>query len=289
MRILQVDLEFTSDVKAGDGTESATAPAAVTFGMVLVAVIAAAAANIFRRSITSGPRAESGDPAKMTSEQQFGHELDVFHTEAETAAQFFYAYLTIHAVARDDKEVRRLLNDKPLFWSTTLSALQTGTFIVLGRIFDQQSKYNIDHLLTIAQDNQHIFSKAAHVEASDFRRLRAHVRKHRRTYEAKYRDLRRKFFAHKEFSDGADIQALLAKTNVRELQQILKFLLSLYEALWQLFVNDHRPVLRPVRYSVRQIRKRPSSIGRGMSVQERTIRETESFLRAAALPAQARK
>ena len=31
---------------------------------------------------------------------------------------------------------------------------------------------------------------------------------------------------------------------------MLVFLLSLYDALWGLFVNGHRPVLRPQRFSV---------------------------------------
>jgi hypothetical protein len=242
----------------------------------------------------------------LTPEQQFEGELELFRTEAETAAQFFYAYLTVHAVAADTAAVHRLLNTAPLFWKTNLGALQTSAFVVLGRIFDQQSKHNVDLLLKIAQSNPAIFSKAAlgarkqgsaqtppswlgaylqdaYVpKATDFRRLRSLVRKHRGTYEAKYRDLRRKVFAHKELSDGADVQALFAKTNVRELQRILIFLMSLYNALWALFANGQRPVLRPRRYSVRRIRAKPSVSGRGSSLQERLIREIERFLRAAA-------
>lgn len=240
----------------------------------------------------------------MTPQEQFKNELEIFRTEAETAAQFFYAYLTIHAVARDDRKVLGLLNKAPLFWNTNLGALQTGTFIVLGRIFDQKSKHNVDRLLSIAQHNSNIFSKAAigarkqaadHTAPSwlarylqdvyvpkpkDFRRFRALLRKHRKTYEAKYRDLRHKVFAHKGVSDPGDVQALFARTNIRELQRLLIFLMSLYEALWQLFVNGHRPVLRARRYSAARIRKNPSR-GRGNSVQERMIREVEQFLRGA--------
>ncbi len=52
----------------------------------------------------------------MTSpEAQFERELEVFRTEAEAAMQFFYAYLTVHAVAADHKPVYRLLNTAPLF------------------------------------------------------------------------------------------------------------------------------------------------------------------------------
>ena len=202
-------------------------------------------------------------------EVRFEQELEVFRTEAEAAAQFFYAYLTVHAVAGDHKAVYRLLNTAPLFWNTSLGALQTAAFIALGRVFDQDSTHNLDRLLRIAQDNPSIFSKAAlgvrkhgsntappewlaeylldaYVPtATDFRRLRAHVKKYRKIYEAKYRDLRHKLFAHREVSSRADIDALFAKTNIRELQKMLAFLGALYMTLWELFVNGRKPVLRP--------------------------------------------
>lgn len=62
----------------------------------------------------------------MNAEADFERELEVFRTEAETAAQFFYAYLDIHGCAGADKAVYRLLNTAPLFWNTILGGLQTG-------------------------------------------------------------------------------------------------------------------------------------------------------------------
>ena len=100
----------------------------------------------------------------------------------------------------------------------------------------------------------------------DFRRLRADVRRHRRVYEANYRDLRNRLFAHKKVSAQADIDALFAKTNIQELKEILAFLGKLYEALWQLFFNGRKPVLRPS----------------PPAVQERITHEAEQFLRSIA-------
>lgn len=177
-------------------------------------------------------------------EKQFELELEVFRTEAEGAAQFFYAYLAVHAVAADHRPVHRLLNTAALFWNTNLGALQAAAFIALGRVFDQKSAHNVDRLLKIAQDNPKIFSKTAlglrkqgvaptppdwlpeylhhaYVPAPvDFRRLRAHVHKYRRIYETKYKDLRHKLFAHKEVTERAEVEALFAKTNIRELQRL---------------------------------------------------------------------
>ncbi len=243
----------------------------------------------------------------MTSpEAQFKRELEVFRTETETALQFFYAYLTVHAVAADHEPVRRLLNTAPLFWNTNLGALQTAAFIALGRVFDQDSRHNLDRLLRIAQNNLSIFSKAsigarkqggsptsrdglaeylrdAYVPTpADFRRLQAHVCKHRTIYKASYRNLRNKWFAHKEVSARADIDALFAKTNIRELQKMLGFLGSLHEALWQLFFNGRKPVLRPRRYSVKHMRHSPSPLWQTSAVQERITREAEQFLRSVA-------
>ena len=246
----------------------------------------------------------------IKAEEQFINELEVFRTEAESAIQFFYSWLTVYAVASEHKEVHRLLNRAPLFWNTALGALQTSTFIALARVFDQQSKHNVDRVLKIAQSNMGIFSKGALAgrkrraspntderideylvdvyvpTAADFRRLRSHVARRRRIYEENYRALRHQVFAHKEVAEKTDIQALFGKTNIRELQQLLIFLRRLHEALWQLFNNGRKPALRPARYSVKRIREKPSQEQRGRALQERLTHEIEGFLRAVADKAQ---
>jgi len=98
--------------------------------------------------------------------------------------------------------------------------------------------------------------------------------------------LRHKFFAHKEISARSDIDALFGKTNTRELQRMLVFLGSLYEALWQLFFNGRKPVLLPRRYSVRRMRDVPSPPWQSTAVQEEITRDAETFLRDAAGVAQ---
>jgi hypothetical protein len=220
--------------------------------------------------------------------------------------------LTIHAVAGDHRPVQRLLNGSALFWNTILAGLQTSTFIVLGRILDQSSAHNVDRVLKIAQSHPDIFSRPAlgkrkqgnlktppewlpeYLEgayvpkAADFRRLRAHVQKQRRIYNDKYRDLRRKVFAHKELTDSTAVSALFAKTNIRELQRLLVFFSRLYDALWRLLFNGRKPALLPRRYSLKRMRDRPSPPEIGRSVQERIAHEAEQFLVAAASAAQQR-
>jgi hypothetical protein len=62
---------------------------------------------------------------------------------------------------------------------------------------------------------------------------------------------------------------------------MLLFCLSLYDALWQLFVNGKKPVLRSRTISVDRIRKRGVMHGRNNAVHERIVEEAEAFLKAA--------
>lgn len=114
------------------------------------------------------------------------------------------------------------------------------------------------------------------------------MKKRRKTYDDKYRDLRSKVFAHKELTDPAAVSALFAKTNIRELQRLLVFFSSLHEALWQLLFNGRKPTLEPRRYSMQRMRDLPSPAVRGRDVQERITYEAEQFLMAAASAAQQR-
>jgi hypothetical protein len=233
---------------------------------------------------------------------QFEEELEIFRTETQKATQCFYAFLSVHAVAADRDAVRRLLNMAALFWNTSLGALQTSTFIALGRIFDQGSRHNVDSLFKTAQDDLAVFSKdalatrkqgtnpvppewlaeylrTAYVPtATDFRRLRGYVRRYRKIYESRYRDIRRKYFAHRELSTQSEVSLLFGKTNIRELQRLLVFLAALHEALWQLYFNGVKPTLRAQRYSVERIRKRPLPPSHVGTVQEHMTREVEQFL-----------
>ena len=235
----------------------------------------------------------------------FENELARFRTEHQAAIQFFYAWQSIYLVAENDKVAARLLNEAPLMWNTILGALQTSALIALGRIFDRDKKsHSLDRLLSLSSGNLAIFSKEefavrkrAQSELSalelktymdsvyvatpeDFRRLRLHVDKRRRIYKEKYAPLRHKVFAHREMLDKSQVGELFAKTNIKEMQQLLTFLASLHEALWQLFFNGIKPSLRPTRFSAKRMLKQPSVKGRRGSVQERLISETQAFLTA---------
>jgi hypothetical protein len=235
-------------------------------------------------------------------EEKFKRELEIFRTEAEATSQFLFGYFAVHEAARANKKVHLLLNTAPLFWNTALHALQLSALIALGRIFDQQSPRNVDAVLRLAQQDIGMFSKealsrrkkamssnasewldeylkAVYVpEHADFRRLRSHVKKYRSIYEATYREIRHKFYAHKMVSDEAEVHDLFSKASVREIRRLVIFPQRLYETLWHLFYNGQKPVLRPMRHSVRRMRNLPSPRGGRGSVQEDIAHEVEQFL-----------
>jgi len=238
-----------------------------------------------------------------TKEEIFLNELEVYRTEVESAIQFLYTDLTINACLADNKRALELINRTPLFWVTNVGALQTSFFITLGRIFDQDSAHNVHRLLRVAQENAEIFSADALktrkirgssnadewiteymrsvyvLTADDFRRLRGYVKKYRKIYVTGYRDIRRKVYAHKELTKAEDVHALFAKTTIKEMQKLLIFLNGLYQALWQLFYNGRKPVLRPMKYSVESMRKAETPKWQSQYVQERVVNETAEFFK----------
>ncbi len=235
----------------------------------------------------------------------FESQLELFRTEAESAIQFFYAWDAIHAVAAKDKAVFRLLNEAPLFWNTNLGALQTSTLVALGRVFDPDPKnHSVTRLMSLAHANLDIFSKASlaarkregsanadewlpeylqtayEPNSDDFRRLKKHLAVRRKIYEANYRPLRHKVFAHRGVATRLEVGELFAKTNIKEMQKLVVFLGRLHEVLWQLYFNGRKPTLGPARFSVNRMLEQPSPNARQRKLQERLIHETKAFLSA---------
>jgi AbiU2 len=236
------------------------------------------------------------------ADTEFGRELEIFRQEEETAQQYFFAYLAIRDLAAGDKDMLRLLNSTPLFWITTHHALVLAAFVALGRVFDQHSRHNLDRVLKLATQDLSLFAKTALARrkeedgitraqaedyvssayeptAADFRLLRKEVTKRRRVYEARYRDVRDKIFAHKELSNTNDANALLAKTNIEEMKGIFAFLYALHDSLWELLFNGRRPVLR-----IQEFVLPPSSVKVGQAVKpgEKVAHEVRAFFQMAA-------
>lgn len=238
-----------------------------------------------------------------TKESEFLKELEFFCTEVESAIQFCYAFLTLHASLFKNQQAHDVVNRTPLFWNTNLAALQSSFFITLGRIFDQQSEHNVDKVIKSAQRNSVIFSKEA-LEArkregspnadewihdymkdvyvptpDDFRRLRRCIKQYRSIYEKAYRDIRHKVFAHNGCTDRNEVSALFARTDVLEMQKLIVFTNRLYTALWQLYYNGRKPVLKPMKYSVKSMLKQELPKWQSKHTQERIVHDVREFVK----------
>jgi hypothetical protein len=229
----------------------------------------------------------------VSPDQQFEDELEIFRRESEGASQFFTAFMAIHKMAANHELVQLFLNQTPLFSNTILGALQTASFVALGRVFDQDSAHNIDRVLRLAQDNPEIFSKAAlgqrkignraeepdwlqesirdayEPTSIDFRQIRTQVYQKRKIYEHRYRELRNKVFAHNAAKQRGEIDILFANTNTGELNGMFTFFGSLYRALWELFFNGRKLQVSDSDETLRD------------TIQEKIGSEAEQFLLAA--------
>jgi hypothetical protein len=233
-------------------------------------------------------------PAPPTFEQ----ELEMFRGEEESAQQYFFGYLATQLVPARNPEVLEKMRETPMFWRTTRYALLMSAFVVLGRIFDQDPKslHNIDKLMTAVSASIGALSRAGlqqrrvvqgmtpadaaayastkyDLTTDDVRAMRKEVAKWRKVYEATYRDIRHKVFAHKSVS-SADADALMAKTNIDEMKEILGFLHSLYRSLFQLHSNGLVPDLTPTGFGMP-----PVTLGSGPSTAaEHMYREAGDLL-----------
>lgn len=235
-------------------------------------------------------------------EDVFVEELEVFRNEVCLGIQMFYANMSINAVLGKNKIALDVINETPLLWGAIMHSLQMSYFIVLGRVFDEKStSYSVYRLLRLAERNVTIFEKDAlrrrkvtgsdnaseWIEdymknvyvprSSDFRRMRKYVAKYKNMF-IKYRDIRNKVYAHKVIATREDVHALFSVTNVGEMQKIVIFLKRLYDALWELFNNGKKFVLRRDKRSVLSLLKEQPAEWRSNSIQQDIVHEAKKFV-----------
>lgn len=252
----------------------------------------------------------------MTPEQKFERDLKVFSRQVAEATQCWFTRMALNHVAARNQLTLRALNVTPLFWNTVTGALQFTAIVAVGRIFDdsRKSPRTIATLLNLARDNRAvIFSKAAlearkrrgsanadewideymadvHVPTlEDFNRLGRLIRRHRKTYQSQYEDIRHKHLAHTEITDDRELQALYSKASRGDLERLIAFLNQFDRALWGLFHNGRRPRLKPVPSSSARLIRRRFNDPRQGTAQERSFREARMCLRLVTEAVKARR
>ena len=195
----------------------------------------------------------------------------------ELCMRFFYAYRAINDVLGDDEKALNIISRTPEIWDTISFALEASFFIALTRIFDEKPKtHNVGRLLQIAKSNINIFSANAletrkrkssananewigdfmgeiYVPINkDFQRLEKYLEKYRNISKT-YKIIRHNIFGHRQRLNLNDIYKLYSKTNFHEIEKLLVFLKRLYDSLLMLFHDGRRPLLRPMRFSIKRL------------------------------------
>lgn len=229
---------------------------------------------------------------------EFERQLDSFGQEAANIASYVYAEMALHQALAVSSKALAAVNRTPLLWRTIYGALQSSTYISLGRVFDLDSSYNIEALLAAMQRNLDIFSRTslekrkaasglsdtfqlqryiatAHIlDENDIRRIRRAVARRRLVYEQAMKPARNRHLAHRE-KRGAAVQALYAKATAGEMWRLSCFLCQLHQSLFDLYHNGQRPNLRlRMRYSPRVMYR---SQGKATMPHERIVRDVRTL------------
>jgi hypothetical protein len=235
----------------------------------------------------------------MKPDHSFERQLENLEHEAGVIANYVYAEMTIQHAASKSTNLLRRLNQTPVFWIACTAALQSSSYISLGRVFDLGSPYNLEALLKAMELNLQVFQRNALAERKraghaadpswlkdylanayyptkkDVDRLRKKVREYRLIYERAIMPVRHQYLAHRQAHGQEKVQKLFAKGKVDEICRLATFLIRLQNALWELFQNGRKPILRPLRYSIKAIYDAQSKKN---GSHEYMVRDAKAFL-----------
>ena len=213
-------------------------------------------------------------------DQKFAEALKVFETQVAETTQFWFAAATMNEVAKRDPDTLNALNLTPSFWITARVAMEYQAILTAAKIFGPRrtNPHNIDYVFQVVRDTRAaVFSKDAlearkrHGSANadewivdymkrvhfptarDVNRLHELSKRHRRTYETQYADVRNLHVAHNVLVDANARWAMFQKTRIRDFEKLIVFLNQLHDVLWNMYHNGSRPTLRPMPYSVRSL------------------------------------
>jgi hypothetical protein len=187
-----------------------------------------------------------------------------YSAEVDSASYSFYMWKAIHE-ATANADVLEAMNRNPLSWSVMLHALQTTYFIALGRLFDSDRRsLSVHKLLRLCADHAEEFSRerlrerklalgfrdaeqlerylAATYEpiSSDFDVLLPKADAMSRVFKEKYQPIRHKHLAHRDLAHLGSVNVLYQKTDVGEVEALLRFTYAIERYVWELFNNGRK-------------------------------------------------
>ena len=236
----------------------------------------------------------------MKPVRDFEKQLNNLDHEVTVIASYVYAELSIHHAASKSKKLLSVLNRTPMFWRTCYGALQSSSYVALGREFDLKSPFNIEELIVSMENDLSIFSaqalasrksaaglsdpvklqnyvsKAYIPTIDDVARIRRAVQRRRLVYERAIMPVRHRYLAHRQAQGSIAVQSLYGNGRVKDVWLLSCFLHHLYQQLWNLYHNGRKPELRiSSRYSSNVMYNKP---GNYSGPHERIVRDVRNLM-----------
>ncbi len=199
------------------------------------------------------------------TEAEYWNQYSVICYDIRGAINTFYTYNEINAFGAEGDNYQAI-QKHAAFWMIQTYSLQETLFVVLGRIFDNSSNsHSVRKLLAATVAHPEFFSRTAfsarvaarmsapipdwvnevkEPTAAELKCLEDALKPYADIYDQVYKPIRNKVFAHRERMDGGRLAGLFAKTQIKEMGEILHFLSNLKDVLYKLFQNGHEPVFR---------------------------------------------
>ena len=206
--------------------------------------------------------------ATSITEADYWRMFEVIRGDVETAIRSNFTYLTIHRLAAENADIFDKYNRFAEFWMLNAYSLQTTFFVTFGRIFDtRRDVYSVHRVVEDTIANPSLFSKselrdrkrkasrivgvdpgwlveyvdnAWEPTRADLEPLRLALTPNYQKFKAIYQPIRHQVFAHQSIQDDKAIPALFEKTLITDVHEILRFLHTLFWAIWEMGWNAKR-------------------------------------------------
>jgi hypothetical protein len=195
-------------------------------------------------------------------------QIERLDQEVSRAVSSYYVLKTIHREVSRNPSIHAALKSTSWAWSPILFSLQCAFFIQFERVFDGTSRHSVDKVVAAAVN---------HARESNPDRVSSLLRLRRRLdlYAQRaqpYRKVRRQVFAHPAVADARQIDKLFAKTEVSDIETILRFLQRCVSSLGMYILNGHDVYLRK----------------QGLPLRDNVVADTKRFLKQLGCPAKPR-
>jgi hypothetical protein len=207
--------------------------------------------------------------ATSITEDDYCRMFELIRGDIETAIKSNVTYLTIHRLAAENVDIFDKYNRFAEFWMLNAYSLQTTFFVTFGRIFDtRRDVYSVHKVVEDTIANPSLFSKSAlrdrkrkasrisdvdpgwlveyidnawEPTRADLETLRVALAPNYAKFKTIYQPIRHQVFAHKSIQNDKAIVTLFEKTLITDVQDILRFLHTLFWAIWEMAWNGKRP------------------------------------------------